>query len=240
MKKLLERCRNALKFADARVFLASSLFLLLFAVSELLVHLNAERFPQSPIFRIVLTVLICVLFYLGGMLRADRTGERQIYMRLMWVFFGIYLYLILNFTLLDKGLGRIERRQFDRDYYLRWFVNFRPFQSIYEVYIKGFIHGYVRGYYIFLNLLGNVVAFMPFAFFLPLFFRAQRRWFVFLPTMILVVAGIEALQFAFMVGSCDVDDLILNVGGTMILFFLLKIKKLRSLLDRFTGTKKEA
>ncbi len=240
MKKLLERCRNALKHAENRVFLAASLFLLLFAVSELLVHMNTDRFPKSAMLRIVLSVLICALFYIGGCMHADRTGDKRIYTRLMWLFFGIYLYLILNFTLLDKGMGRTDRLQYDRDYYLRWFVNLRPFQSIYEVYIKGFIHGYVRGYYILLNLLGNIFAFMPFAFFLPIFFRAQKRWYVFLPTMLLTVASVEALQFAFMVGSCDVDDLILNVGGTMILFFLLKIPKIQALTNRFVGTAKEA
>lgn len=240
MKKLLERCRDALKYADARVCLAASLFLLLFALSELLGHLNAERVPRSPLLCITLALLICALFYLGGALRVDRTGDRRVYSHLMWLFFAVYLYLILNFTLLDKGMGRTDRLQFDRDYYLRWFVNLRPLQSIYEVYIKSIIHGYIPVYYILLNLLGNVCAFMPFALFLPYFFPLQRRWYVFLPTMLLTVAAVEALQFAFMVGSCDVDDLILNVGGAMILFFVLKIKKIQALLEKFTGAKKEA
>lgn len=239
MKKSTLRCRIRLKYAENRVFLIASFFLLLFAVTELLVHLHTDRFPRSQIFRIVLSLLICALFYLGGCLYADRTKDRIILFRLMPLFFAVYLYLILDFTLLDKGLGRADRLQYDRADYLRLYVNFRPFQSIYGVYICGFRNGYVSAYYLILNLLGNICAFMPFAFFLPLFFKAQRHWYVFCTTMIVTVGAIETLQFAFMLGSCDVDDLILNVGGAVILYFLLRIRRLQPFLARFVGLYKE-
>lgn len=235
MKKWLKRCLDLLKHAENRVFLAASLFLLLFCVSELLILLNPHRFPSTVMLRVTLSILICALFYLGGCLHADRTGEKRIFMRLMWIFFAIYGYLILNFTLLDKGMGRADRLQYDRAYYMRWFVNFRPLQSIYQVYIKGFIRGYVPAYYLILNLLGNVCAFMPLSFFLPALFPLQKRWYVFLPTVTLSVCAVEALQFAFMVGSCDVDDLLLNVGGAMILYFVLRIPKIQKLTDKLTG-----
>ncbi|MBQ9773305.1 MAG: VanZ family protein [Clostridia bacterium] len=239
MQKRLERAKMLLKHAEGRIFLAASVFLLLFALSEILVHVTPDRYPKSAMFRLILSLLICALYYLGGLLYAERTKDTHVLQRLMMLFFGIYLYLILNFTLLDKGMGRNNLLQNadenDRDFYLRWFVNMKPFHSIYEVYIKGFLHGYVNVYYTLLNLLGNVCAFMPFALFLPLFFPAQKRWYLFLPTVALTVASIEVIQFAFMVGSCDIDDLILNVGGAMILYFILRIPALKRLSDRFAG-----
>jgi glycopeptide antibiotics resistance protein len=194
---------------------------------------------------VVITGLICTLFYLGGLLYADRKNNRKVMRILMWLFFGLYLYLLLNFTLLDKGMGRNalipESIEGGREYYVNRFVNLKPFQSIYDVYIQGFLNGYVNSYYMLLNLLGNTCAFMPLSFFLPHFWRGQRRWYVFLPTLTVSVAVVEALQFAFMVGCCDVDDLILNVGGAMILYFFFRIPLLSRALKVFAngGTWKE-
>ncbi len=239
MSKHIARIARSARFADTWVFAAALLFLALFAFSEVWVHLEADRFPKSALFRLFLLCLICALAYLGGLLFVERTGNRRCLTVLMGIFFLLYLYMLLNFTLLDKGMGRntllSDAGEDAREYYLRRFVNLRPGRSIYEVYILGFVHGYVNAYYMLLNLLGNVCAFMPFAFFLPMFWRAMRHWYFFLPAMILAVASVEALQFAFMVGSCDVDDVILNVSGAMLLFFLFQIPPLSRFVQRVSG-----
>lgn len=245
MKNVLTRIQKDARHAEFWVFLFASLFLILFALSEVQVLLHAERFSKSAMLRLILMVLICTLFYLGGLLYADRKNNRKVMRILMWLFFGLYLYLLLNFTLLDKGMGRNalipESIEGGREYYVNRFVNLKPFQSIYDVYIQGFLNGYVNSYYMLLNLLGNTCAFMPLSFFLPHFWRGQRRWYVFLPTLTVSVAVVEALQFAFMVGCCDVDDLILNVGGAMILYFFFRIPLLSRALKVFAngGTWKE-
>ena len=63
------------------------------------------------------------------------------------------------------------------------------------------------------NLVGNVVMFIPLGFLLPKTFRPMRIY----PLMVLCVAAgivfIEILQLITGLGSCDVDDLILNVIG---------------------------
>ncbi len=231
--------KKALAHADVWVFFSCAVFLILFAISEIQVHLLPDRFPKSALFRLFLLCLICAVAYLGGMLYADRTKRKAVFPILLWIFFALYLYMILNLTLFDRGMGRanlLYNAPGDaREYYMSRFVNLTPFQSIYRVYIRGFLNGYVNAYYMLLNLLGNICAFMPFSFFLPIFFGLQRRWYVFLPTMLLTVGGVEALQFLFMVGSCDIDDLILNVGGAMILYFLLKIPSLHRATQKIAG-----
>ena len=198
---------------------------------EILLHLFSDVLPTSILLRSCLLLLICMIFYLCAHLYADRTGKKTIFKKLTVFFFFLYVYLLLNVTLLDKGLGRRDLAM-DRSYYMESFVNFQPFASIYEVYILGFIKGYVNSYYMLLNLLGNVCALMPLSFFLPLFFPSQRKWYVFLATTVTSVCLIEGLQLAFMVGSCDVDDLILNALGAMLLFFILKIPPVRRLRER--------
>lgn len=212
------------------ILLALGLFLLLlFAVIEIVVHC-LPSYSLNALTRSALLISVCILLYCGARLHLHRTKSARLLHHTFLLFFCLYLYLIVSFTLIDPTLGRsgsflynnmyfVDKRQ----HYIDCFVNLIPFQTIDQIYITGFVKGYVSAYYMLFNLLGNIFAFMPFAFFLPLFFKKQRKWYVFLPTVLGVVILIEASQFLFMVGSCDVDDVILNVGGAMIFFFLLRI-----------------
>ncbi len=67
-----------------------------------------------------------------------------------------------------------------------------------------------------LNLVGNVVGFLPFGALVPLLSRSMRKaWRIGLLSME-ISALIEGAQFLFGVGCCDVDDVILNtVGGLL-------------------------
>ncbi len=219
-----------LRMPDFWILSAACLLLVLFALSELQNHLGDGKHYSTAVLRALLLSVICALFYCGARLHGARSQNRILLSRVMWLFFFLYLYLLLTFTLFDKSLGRgWSPDRVHRSEYIASFVNLRPFRSIYEVYIRGFQKGLISTGYLLLNLLGNLVAFMPLAFFLPRLFRPMRRWFLFLPTLLLSVASVELFQFALMVGSCDIDDLILNGGGALALYWLLKIPPLRKL-----------
>ncbi len=73
------------------------------------------------------------------------------------------------------------------------------------------------------NLLGNVVMFIPLGFFLPLVWKKLRKlWKSFLTAagMILLV---ELVQMLTLRGSCDIDDLILNLCGVVIGYVLWRM-----------------
>ena len=67
-----------------------------------------------------------------------------------------------------------------------------------------------------INLAGNVAAFVPLGFFLPWLFRRLRPFFPFLGCTVLIILVIELVQLFTLVGSCDVDDLILNLPGALL------------------------
>lgn len=48
--------------------------------------------------------------------------------------------------------------------------------------------------------------------------------------MICIVIGIELLQFITMSGCCDIDDVILNVMGALVMFGILRIKSINQLI----------
>lgn len=69
-----------------------------------------------------------------------------------------------------------------------------------------------------LNILGNIVAFMPFGAFLP-FFSVRCRRFLYTALYSFELSFlVELLQLVSKVGSFDVDDLLLNTVGGMLGF----------------------
>ena len=95
------------------------------------------------------------------------------------------------------------------------------------------MRGYVSLRYVVLNLVGNLCVFMPLSVLLPALFRCMRRWYCLLPIVMLSVVAVECLQFWLMVGSCDVDDVILNVGGAMILYLFTLIPPIKRRMEQF-------
>ena len=76
-----------------------------------------------------------------------------------------------------------------------------------------------------INLAGNVVMFIPLGFFLPRAFPRLRHFFRTFFLAVLVICLIEAVQYATWLGTCDVDDLILNTVGVCIGYPFSKIKQ---------------
>ncbi len=229
-----------LRQPDGIMLLLSLALLLLFPLAELSFHSLKVSRTYLPLLRCAWLLAACAVSYLGAVLHQRRTGSGELLRVLLRVYFVLYLLLILSYTLIDRDLRLTADRLAEegmtrRQYYMKWFVNFRPFYSIYTVYIQGLLRGYIGMKYTLINLLGNLCAFMPFAYFLPCFWKKMKKWYLFLPTMLLTVAAVEGLQLWLMVGSCDIDDLILNAGGAFLLFWILRIPPIGRLCDRFTA-----
>lgn len=80
-----------------------------------------------------------------------------------------------------------------------------------------------------LNLAGNVVLFFPMGMLFALLNRPFCRFFCAMPLLLLLIAATEMLQLFFLIGSCDIDDLILNFFGAVTGFLIAKSKLMRKL-----------
>ena len=121
--------------------------------------------------------------------------------------------LLVYFLLLSDGFGRM-------DGYSQYRYNLIPFREIVR-FIKYW--EYIDFFSVVVNLLGNVVAFMPFG--------ALIRWFQAVGYTFLFSLCVELLQLVAKVGVFDVDDLILNtLGGLLgfIVYYLLLLINRRS------------
>ena len=78
-----------------------------------------------------------------------------------------------------------------------------------------------------INLGGNLFLFIPIGYFLPKLWKMLRSFFPFLLTCTMAIVLIELLQLVTLLGSLDIDDLILNLFGMLIgyLIFLISNKR---------------
>ena len=104
-----------------------------------------------------------------------------------------------------------------REPYSEYHYNLVPFQEIRRFIIYRESIG-TAGF--FLNIFGNIFAFSPFGFFLPILSIKMRRWWKMLLLSFFVTMCIESVQLLTRLGVFDVDDLFMNTLGGFIGFFL--------------------
>lgn len=124
---------------------------------------------------------------------------------LWWVMFIGYLIVITYFMFFSDGFGRSGHEGYA--YNLVLFKEIKRFYKYRELLgMKSFL----------LNIVGNVICFMPFGFILPLISRRGGKWYNTFLLSFLLSFGIETMQLLWKVGSFDVDDMFLNTLGGII------------------------
>ena len=76
-----------------------------------------------------------------------------------------------------------------------------------------------------INLGGNIFLFLPIGYFLPRLWAGMRHFGVFLIICTLSIMLVELLQLVTLLGSLDVDDLILNLWGMITGYLIFAIIK---------------
>lgn len=155
--------------------------------------------------------------------RVSTTLRREVLIRIFASYLAVLFVLLFtsNASLSSAGInltsanfdfvGNFKDRMNDG----AWGVNFYPFRTI-KSYIKysGFGHAL-------LNILGNVIIFLPFGLLLPEISKKFRNLFNIFFITLLTSLFIEFTQF-FIGRSVDIDDVILNVVGGVSGFLLWK------------------
>lgn len=82
------------------------------------------------------------------------------------------------------------------------------------------------------NLLGNICMFIPLGYFLPRLWKALRKWWRTWLVTLGVMSLVETLQLFTLRGTCDVDDLILNLLGAALGYGLFRLIQMHTKKDR--------
>lgn len=135
------------------------------------------------------------------------------------ILFVLYLILALYFMFFSETLDRTMVSDEYR-YNLTLFKEIKRFWDMRDTY----------GWNVTLvNLLGNIVCFMPFGFLIPTISRKRIFKNIISVTLLAMLFSvfIETAQLVTKVGAFDVDDIFLNTVGGMLGYIVMKLTRVR-------------
>lgn len=203
----------------------------------LYLYIDFFNVVNNPIIKLILLLIICILTYFGGLflIKYNKKYKYTINKINILIWFILYVIFLLRITLFDSFFNRRNilfignNKIIFRDY-MNYVINLIPFRVIVS-FIIDFINKAVSFDKFIYNLLGNFIAFTPFAFFLPKLFKKVNNTKIFIITMFIIVSIIELTQFITLTGTFDIDDYILNISGAYLMFKLLNKDKIKKYLN---------
>ena len=186
-----------------------------FYILSLLVFLLYLRFEYNSnlevnyFIRLLIVTIASIFVIIGNKIYsnyyAEKIDEKKKTVRFSYIIVFIY-YMILLFNMV------IFARYNSINSY-----NLVPFKSIIDIFKNGTL------YEVIINILGNLLVFMPLEYFLIELFRVKKFSINFLISFGIILL-IELLQYIFRIGVFDIDDLLLCTFG-MMLFYIIYINK---------------
>lgn len=131
--------------------------------------------------------------------------------RAAWTAFAAYAALMIWLLFLQR-IGAFPESYSE---HLHASCNFVPLYSI-RNFLRGALNNPALVRFAVVNLLGNVVMFVPLGFLLPAVFPRVRAWHWTMLTVLALLLAVESIQLFTKTGSWDIDDILLNLLGAAI------------------------
>lgn len=131
---------------------------------------------------------------------------------LEWLFFILYIAALLYFVFFAESLGRVQTEQYR--------YNLVPFKEI-NRFLQNWT--YVGRKSVIFNIVGNVAAFVPLGMAIPMIGKGKPGFVTVVLYTVCLSISIELIQLVTKVGSCDVDDVMLNTIGGMLGWLIYRV-----------------
>jgi glycopeptide antibiotics resistance protein len=122
-----------------------------------------------------------------------------------WFLFILYLFFLFYFLFFSEKMGRLTGEQYR--------YNLVPFREIRRFIKYREIVGWKA---FFVNIIGNIIAFVPFGMLVPRLSGRMKHWYLVTLLALEFSFAVEVVQLVLKLGCFDVDDLILNTVGGLI------------------------
>lgn len=180
-----------------------------------------------PAIMIIITMIIQI--------KKEKNIEQKEKIKNKWlkVLFVVYCLLLITILFLNNEY----RTQIYRDLeiwskeYLKE-QNLIPFHTIGE-YINKLANHQINTGIVILNIVTNLVLFMPMGIFASLLFEKKiKNWRQFTILLLGISVIVELIQFLTSTGLADIDDVILNALGALVSYAIMKIKKVKEFVQK--------
>lgn len=168
-------------------------------------------YTSEIIFYLIFTILIFIPNSILANHYFDKKQDKEKMKKITLVILLIlYSILIFNLTIFGREVGEIRSNLIPFKTITNYFLNFHKF----NLNIIG------------INIIGNFVIFMPIQYFIMQISNI-KNWRVIIIIDILIILGVEFLQFITHTGIFDVDDIILNLTGMLIAYLSIQFYEKR-------------
>ena len=180
-----------------------------------------------PIFLIIATMIVEI--------KKSKDIQEKNQIRNFWLKILFIIYLLLLITILflknEYRMGGFEDiNTFSKEHFET--INIIPFATIFG-YFSDLLFEDININIVIINLATNLLLFTPMGFFIPILFdKKVKNIKQFGMVMILITMFVEIVQFITYSGSTDIDDIILNTTGAIIVYMLMKTKFAKKLLNK--------
>jgi len=203
----------------------------------------------------ILCAIEILFFLLGAGLLHSASDSYERKVRIVkvsaWILFFIYLAFLVFLLFFYSQYGRAHSDWLNYHQFLSQYsydrMNLIPFQTI-SAYlsdifnpttdltnlspeVSDIVKGQIRQAAL-LNICGNIAAFAPMGAFLPTLFKKQRKFWVFFVTILCTLVLVETAQLLLGAGFCDIDDIILNALGAVLVFMIMRLGFIKNILRK--------
>ncbi|MDO5574828.1 MAG: VanZ family protein [bacterium] len=149
---------------------------------------------------------------------SKRANKKNI-MKIVFFVYMIFLFLVVAVKFTGNNMSTVIERwniissakeAGERNLNLKPLTTIRP-------YLKHFDKSYAST-----NILANLLLFIPVGFLIPIAYPERKRFFKTMGVCLVITVFIELFQYITCLGFCDIDDIILNMVGSMIGFVVYK------------------
>jgi glycopeptide antibiotics resistance protein len=135
---------------------------------------------------------------------------------IIYILIMVYLLFLMRIGGIEEASGLTFLQHFKQ------YTNFIPFRSI-NRYGSALLIGTHGVSIAVINLIGNIVVFIPMGIFLPIYFDKAKKLLGIVIITIITVLSVEMIQFFTYTGTFDIDDIILNLIGSIMGFVIWEI-----------------
>ncbi len=168
---------------------------------------------------------VCIPITIATYLMVSSVEERDKKFKTTKVFVlfvsAFYITLLIHVLFLGyyRQFGAVNTSKISIAEYAKWQINYIPFKTIGN-YMNLYINNSINRSIIVENIFGNLLLFAPLGILLPCIFRRVRKFRNFFVIIICIIVGSEIMQMYTRWGSCDIDDIILNLVGAIVFYGL--------------------
>ncbi len=141
-----------------------------------------------------------------------------------WTVFVIYCAVLFYILILDKAVSGYHQSLRN----ILAHINLIPFRTI-VTYVVRLGRDSINLDTVIKNIVGNLLLFVPMGAFLPFAFDKMKTLWRAVSVMLIIILSVELVQIVLVIGSFDVDDLLLNLLGGLLGYLLYLLPPIRRL-----------